>query len=279
MPQPRSSGCAAQCALRAGAAEAALGDTPYLTRGQLTGDPGSLNPGGMVPRTAVARARRDEDKEGRRRQLLDAALALFPHTPYAALRMAEVAQAAGLAKGTLFLYFPTKEALFLALLEERLGAWFERLEAALSRGEGRWTGARVARAVVASLEGDEPLLRLVPVWQTVLEHNVTREQLRPFKERLLERQLRTGALLEKRLAFLAPGEGARLLLHVHALVSGLRQLADPAPVVRELLQDARLAPLRVEFAPELGFALTHLLRGLEARATLPLRPTQERSHV
>jgi AcrR family transcriptional regulator len=241
----------------------------------------------MVVRTAVARARRDEDKEGRRRQLLDAALALFLHTPYAALRMAEVAQAAGLAKGTLFLYFPTKEALFLALLEERLGAWFARLDALLSReagrgggGEaGRWSGARVARCVVSSLEGDEPLLRLVPVWQTVLEHNVTREQLWPFKERLVARQLRTGALLEQRLPFLAPGEGARLLVHVHALVSGLRPLAEPAPVVRELLQDPRLAPLQVAFAPELTFALTHLLRGLEARASLPVRTVQERSHV
>ena len=206
----------------------------------------------MASRTAVARARRDEDKEGRRRQLLEAALALFLHTPYASLRLAEVAQAAGLAKGTLFLYFPTKEALFLALLEERLGAWFERLDAVLSRGEGRWTGVRVARCVVASLEGDEPLLRLLPVWLTVLEHNVTREQLLPFKGRLLARQALTGALLEKRLPFLAAGEGGRLLVHEHALVT-------------ELLTEPRLAPLRVDFAKELGFALTHLLRGLECR--------------
>ena len=245
----------------------------------------------MVSKTGVARARRDEEKEGRRRQLLDAALGLFLHTPYAALRMAEVAEAAGLAKGTLFLYFPTKEALFLALLEERLSAWFERVDGLLApeatggaaRSTGRWTGARVAQAVVASLEGDEPLLRLVPVWQTVLEHNVGREQLRPFKERLLARQLHTGALLERRLSFLAPGEGARLLVHVHALVSGLRQLSDPAPVVRALLQeDARLAPLRVDFGAELGFALTHLLRGLQARTTATprlVRNPKERSHV
>lgn len=220
----------------------------------------------MVSKVAVARARRDEDKEGRRRQLLDAALGLFARQSYASLRMAEVAEAAGLAKGTLFLYFPTKEALLLALLEERLAAWFERLDALLSRGEGRWTGARVARCVVGSLEGDEPLLRLVPVWLPVLEHNVTRELLQPFKARLLERQRLTGALLEKRLAFLAPGEGGRLLLHVHALVSGLRQLADPAPVVAELLQAPELAPLRVDFPRELTFSLTHLLRGLEARS-------------
>src|SRR3712207_24684 len=99
----------------------------------------------MVIRVAAARARREEDKEGRRQALLEAAAGLLARVPYAQLRMAEVAEAAGLAKGTLFLYFPTKEALFLALLDARLMAWFARLDTALSRGEGRWTAARVAR--------------------------------------------------------------------------------------------------------------------------------------
>jgi len=82
--------------------------------------------------------------------------------------------------------------------------------------------------------------------------------------------------------FRCPASG-RLLVHVHALVSGLRQLSDPAPVVRALLQeDARLAPLRVDFGAELPFALAHLLRGLQARAASTprlVRTAQERSHV
>jgi AcrR family transcriptional regulator len=37
-------------------------------------------------------------------------------------------RARGLAKGTVFLYFKTEEALFLALVEQRLVEWFaERL--------------------------------------------------------------------------------------------------------------------------------------------------------
>ncbi len=45
----------------------------------------------------------------------------------------------------------------------------------------------------------------------MLEQNVTVEQVRGFKERLLEALGRTGALLEERLAFLKPGEGGRFL--------------------------------------------------------------------
>jgi len=224
----------------------------------------------MVSNTAKRvmpqRARKEEDKEARRRQLLDAALELYRATSYDEVKMADVAERVKLAKGTVFLYFPTKEALFLALLEEQLFAWFARLEEALGRGDGRWTGAKVARTVAETLEGEEPLTRLLARLQTVLEQNVTVEQVRGFKERLLEAVVRAGTLVEKRLTFLKAGEGVRFFLHVHALVVGLRQMADLAPVAREVHAAApHLEPLRVDFTRELTDALTTSLRGLEAR--------------
>jgi AcrR family transcriptional regulator len=217
-------------------------------------------------RVRPLRARKEEDKEARRRQLLDAALALYQSTSYDEVKMADVAERAELAKGTVFLYFPTKEALFLALLEEQLFAWFTRLEQALSRDGERWTGARVARTVAESLRDEEPLTRLLTRLQTVLEQNVTPAQVRGFKQRLLEAVGRAGRLVEERLPFLSPGGGMRFLLHANALVVGLRQMADQAPVVREVLESSpHLAPLRVDFTRELTDALTTLLRGLEAR--------------
>ncbi len=93
------------------------------------------------------RARKDEDKEARRQLILAEALALYTATSYAEVKMADVAERSKLAKGTVFLYFPTKEALFLALLEDLLFAWFEKLEGLLSSAEGRWAGAQVARTV------------------------------------------------------------------------------------------------------------------------------------
>ncbi len=216
-------------------------------------------------RALPLRARKDEDKEARRQLILGEALGLYTSTSYAEVKMADVAERARLAKGTVFLYFPTKEALFLALLEELLFAWFQKLDGLLSGGEGRWTGERLARTVAESLQGQETLTRLLALLQTVLEQNVTTEQVRGFKERLLQALARTGALLEKRLAFLAPGEGGRALLHLHALVTGLRQMADVAPVTREVLALPHMAPMKVNFTPELTTALTALLRGLEAR--------------
>jgi len=218
-----------------------------------------------VKRALPQRARKDEDKEARRQLILAEARALYTATSYAEVKMADVAERSKLAKGTVFLYFPTKEALFLSLLEDLLFVWFEKLEGLLGSTEGRWTGARVARTVAESLEGEETLTRLLALLQTVLEQNVTVEQVRGFKERLLEAMGRMGTLLEKRLAFLKPGEGGRFFIHLHALVTGLRQMADVAPVTREVLDLPHMAPLRVDFTRELTDSLTTLLRGLETR--------------
>ncbi|ADO75534.1 TetR/AcrR family transcriptional regulator [Stigmatella aurantiaca] len=216
-------------------------------------------------RVLPLRARRDEDKEARRRLILEAARVLFTTTSYAEVKMADVAEKARLAKGTVFLYFPTKEALFLALLEELLFAWFHRLDGWLEQDTGPWTGARLAGWVAESMEHQASLPRLMGILQNVLEHNIPLEHARAFKERLRETLGHTGALLEQRLRFLKPGEGPRLLLRLNALMMGLWLMADEAPVTRELLDLPHLSVLRVDFQRELAESMTLLLRGLETR--------------
>ena len=59
------------------------------------------------------RERRKQDRPG---ELLEAALDLFVEKGFAATRVEEVAARAGVSKGTLFLYFPSKEDLFKAVV-------------------------------------------------------------------------------------------------------------------------------------------------------------------
>ena len=76
--------------------------------------------------------RRERRKEARPGELLDAALDLFVEKGFAATRAEEVAARAGVSKGTLFLYFPSKEELFKAVVREnisgRFAEWQEEFE-------------------------------------------------------------------------------------------------------------------------------------------------------
>lgn len=80
---------------------------------------------------ATKPTRRERRKEARPRELLDAALDLFVEKGFAATRAEEVAKLAGVSKGTLFLYYSSKEALFKAVVREsisgRLAQWRDEL--------------------------------------------------------------------------------------------------------------------------------------------------------
>ncbi len=82
---------------------------------------------------AVRRARRKEARPG---ELLSAALDLFVERGFAATRVEEVAQHAGVSKGTLFLYFPSKEELFKAVVRETIAGRFTEWNEEIGRFDG-----------------------------------------------------------------------------------------------------------------------------------------------
>jgi AcrR family transcriptional regulator len=59
-------------------------------------------------------------KDARPQEILDAALAVFAEKGFAAARMDDIAARAHVAKGTIYLYFPSKEAVFKALVQNKL---------------------------------------------------------------------------------------------------------------------------------------------------------------
>jgi AcrR family transcriptional regulator len=70
----------------------------------------------------AATAPRQRRKEARPHELLEAALALFCEKGFAATRTDEVARRAGVSKGTLYLYYPSKEELFKAVVRHYLSS-------------------------------------------------------------------------------------------------------------------------------------------------------------
>ncbi|MEI7613959.1 MAG: TetR/AcrR family transcriptional regulator [Betaproteobacteria bacterium] len=85
------------------------------------------------PVNPPARRRR---KEARPSELTAAALELFVEKGFAATRLEDVAAHAGVSKGTLYLYFDSKEALFKAVIEEGIVPLFQQAEQDMAVYEG-----------------------------------------------------------------------------------------------------------------------------------------------
>jgi TetR/AcrR family transcriptional regulator len=83
--------------------------------------------------SARGRSRR---KEARPAELLEAATRLFVEKGYAATKVEEVAALAQVSKGTLFLYYPSKQALLKAVVRENIAGRFAEWQAELEAFAG-----------------------------------------------------------------------------------------------------------------------------------------------
>lgn len=75
-------------------------------------------------------------KEARPSEIVRAALHLFALRGFAATRLDDVATQAGISKGTLYLYFANKDALFRAVVEESVLPNIEAVELAVGAYDG-----------------------------------------------------------------------------------------------------------------------------------------------
>ncbi len=75
-------------------------------------------------------------KQARPGEILEAALKVFAQKGFAAARMEDIARCAGVTKGTIYLYFENKEAVFKSLVREAVGATLATVAADVTAYEG-----------------------------------------------------------------------------------------------------------------------------------------------
>lgn len=95
----------------------------------------------MSSHSSPTEARADAPSHQRRKaerpdELIDAALALFVEKGFAGTRAEEIAKRAGVSKGTLYLYYPSKEELLKAVIEQRLSTEIAAGAQAVASHEG-----------------------------------------------------------------------------------------------------------------------------------------------
>lgn len=78
-------------------------------------------------------SRREAQKEAKRTALIDAALDVFSRVGFAAAKMDDVAEEAGVSKGTVYLYFDSKEKLFEGMVKEKMSPMLNEVSSVLSQ--------------------------------------------------------------------------------------------------------------------------------------------------
>ena len=115
------------------------------------------------------RARSTEQKALRRHAVLVAAETYFREVGYEAFSMAQLAKKTGFAKGTLYLYFQTREELFLTLYEQSLIRWSQVFIDDLSNS---MTSKAYSQKLFSTASADGTFLPLLIRLEHMIEHNV-----------------------------------------------------------------------------------------------------------
>ncbi len=210
------------------------------------------------------RAIQAEDKQERHDAILDAAERLLLRSPERVASVADVADEAGLAKGTVYLYFPSKEELLLALHERNIDGFFGRWSRC-SRVPARSPSTTCFRSRANIVE--PPLfLPLASRCFGLMAQSVPTEAAAAFRQRMSDRLLRAGAGLERHFPQLAAGEGVRLLRHSYALIIGLWQMSAAAGTACAPACGSAPPAFAWQYADELERALRTLWQGAVDRA-------------
>ncbi|TGE36383.1 TetR/AcrR family transcriptional regulator [Desulfosporosinus fructosivorans] len=161
----------------------------------------------------------EAQREGKFDRILDAAIDAFAESGFYQCPVSRIAQLAGVAEGTIYLYFKNKEEVLIQIFQERMGAFITNMRGELSREETTEAHLRTivrlhfsymeqnrSLAIVSQLELRQsnprirqaingPLLEYFHLIEEVIQQGIEREEV-PQTDPWVARQMIFGSLDE-----------------------------------------------------------------------------------
>src|ERR1700727_2364879 len=176
--------------------------------------------------TVFQRARSAEQREVRRRAILDTAAAMLAEMPVAEVTLNELSRRVGLAKSNVLRYFESREAVLLDLLGAEWQEWLTALAGELDGALDPPApvadrGDQLAAALATSLNTRPALCDLVSAQAGVLERNVSPQVAATYKRATIAGLMDLGTLLRGHLGELSEPDAARLAAAAMVTTSAL----------------------------------------------------------
>ena len=213
----------------------------------------------MSKRERHNRARTNSEKEDRRQAIIAAAFFYVGLEGFDKVTMAGLAERAGLAKGTLYLYFKTKEEVFLNLFSEVMSQWIDRVISGLEQGS---EDEVLIDATVEASRQTKLFLDLLKHLTITIEANVSDEQLLQARKTYLDQLGRLHTVLMQRLG-LSDEKAFMLNIAIMTVLQGAAHLDASAARTRENFPDDVRALFAVsKFEPAFRSAAEPLIKGI-----------------
>lgn len=215
------------------------------------------------------RAISEEQKLERRNNILKTALELFKNSSFEKINIEEIAKKTGIAKGTVFLYFKTKEELFLSLAKNEIEKLFNDLNDSLIKLNKNKKKCAVndLLSIIKNSTTNRPfLVRLMAILNIILEKNIDFKTTSDFKITLHNNIIKTGTLLEQSFSFLKSGDGSKFIMWIYILIIGIQQVSDQSPVAKKVINEAGLNIFNINFNDQFLNMIEIIIKGMENKS-------------
>lgn len=217
--------------------------------------------------SAWQRARSPEQKDERRKAIMEAAAGLFQEQDYDKVSLNAIARRAGMAKSNVYRYFDTKEEIFLHLFLEDVAELFDEMTKRLEELTGCNDPQSIAASMVDCLSERERFAELMSILSVVLERNLSVEVAVWFKKEVHAYMPELQVMLQQALPDVTEEQAGEIIHYFFIMSAGIWSAANPSPTLDEALSRPELAHMRMDFRRDLTRALCVMMHGVKAAGT------------
>lgn len=209
------------------------------------------------------RARKPEQKDARRRAILDAARDLANEVGPIELSLNELGRRSGVSKPNIYRYFESREDVLLQLFVREIDEVVSSVERGLSKLRARGSVAAIAKPIARAFVARPLACQLLVMVASILEHNLSVEAIAASKREIHASSFRCAAALSKAMPSLSEEDALWATYTIAIQVAGLWPAAHPSANAALVLDQPEFVILKTEAQRDLLRFVEVLLTGLK----------------
>lgn len=210
-------------------------------------------------------AKSKEQKLKKRTLLLNEVNRMYQSKGFYEIKILDVATNCGVSKGTVFNYFESKETLFLTLLIQEYGLWFDGLKQnieAMDHSNEALLIKVVTKYMDQSMGENIRLFHLVGLGHSHLEHNVSLRMAEKYRRFLNDRASEIGFQIAAKVESITQVQGIKMVVTLHTFLVGHGQMSQLPTIMTEQLPLDELESFEIDYRVTMLETMKMYFKGL-----------------
>jgi len=210
-------------------------------------------------------AKSKEQKLKKRTLLLNEVNKMYQSKGFHEIKVLDIATNCGVSKGTVFNYFDSKETLFLTLLIQEYGKWFDGLNQRiedLDHSNEMMLIKVVTKYIDQSMGDNIRLFHLIGLGHSHLEHNVSLRMAEKYRRFLNDRASELGFQIASKVDSISRVQGIKIVVTLHTFFVGHGQMSQLPAIMTDKLPLDELERYEIDYRVTMLETMKMYFRGL-----------------